>query len=92
MFSPRDHATACSRPLMILSPTVDRLFAVRLAAFFAVPEALPFVFIAPSYFSAGYPVARIGIKRFIALRSALLRFAFSFFGYADSRKSGKLPL
>src|SRR6266498_5736083 len=50
VFSPRDHAIACSRPSMIFGPTVDRLFAARAVAFFANRMVLLFVFIAASLF------------------------------------------
>ena len=65
---------------MMLSPTVDRFFGTRFAVFLAGRLALVFVFIEPSYFFPGYPATSIGTNRFIALRSALLRSAFSFFG------------
>jgi hypothetical protein len=75
---------------MMLAPTVDRFFEARIAPFFPFPMVLLFVFTVSSYLFAGYPDTKIGTNRFIALRSALLRFAFAFFGYADSRKSGSL--
>jgi cytidyltransferase-like protein len=51
-----------------------------------------FVFIEPSYFFHRYPATRMCTSRFMALRLALVRFAFSFFRYAVSKKSGNRSL
>jgi len=47
--------------------------------FAAVRLVFTFVFTASSYLFAGYPATSTGTNRFIALRSVLVRFAFSFF-------------
>jgi hypothetical protein len=66
---------ACSNPSMMRAPTAGRFFATRAAFFSRV-----FVFVTPaSYFFAAYTATRSGTRRFMVLRSALLKFAFSFF-------------
>jgi len=57
---------------MMRAPTVGFFFA-------AVRLVFTFVFTASSYLFAGYPATSTGTNRFIALRSVLVRFAFSFF-------------
>jgi hypothetical protein len=60
------------------APTVERFFGT-LAAFFAARLVFVFLITSASYFLAPYPATRIGTRRFMALRSARLKFAFSFF-------------
>jgi len=73
---------------MMRDPTVGR-FLGALAAVLTVRRDL-LVFILTFYPFALQPATRMGTRRFMASRSAMLRLAFSFFPYAASRNRGRL--
>ena len=71
-------ALRLAEPHLRSDPTVGCFLATR-STVFTARLVFAVVFTLSSYRSAGYPATRIGTNRFIALRSALLRLAFSFF-------------
>jgi hypothetical protein len=72
-----DNALTNGLGLSNAPPDLDVFFVLILDSLYTLP---------------GYPATSIGTKRFMAFRSALLRFAFRFFRYAESRNTGKRSL